>query len=964
VCRSSSRAQIALLGLYPLLFDFADNSEDGGRFPLNNGTTPMDTRDRAAARDAFIRMGGVDILIRILFFDSFRSSSLAGSQNDADYNCNSGGNGSGVGGHCEEGGDVDECESTRAKDAFFVDDMISRRTCGLQVSRASFSWVDQVTEFVKKSDDNDEEEEEEDERTRENENANANDDDKHNVTMQLQTDCVSLLRELCYTDGPVLKALSDRDEVVLKLFELIGDNDDAREVASVVVEELLAVRDTMFPLERLGAVRFANMVDRFDTRRLTQFCRVLSLLVYEPNYERDVKDRMRDTKYMELLELRRSVARGDTAQQRVAAANQRVVLETPGLLAKLVVLLDIERPGDGYVALPSMNDVGRWLPALLESAVPGIDVGDSDRWMQLIRGSPAVHQLVMPLLESARDVIGERPAGAADAAAAKTARDAIDAGNARDADFGYLLPDEDQFDSTFDLVDLVEAARSDQERDSVRKLALATHLGELLFLLCTLMGGKHRVAAQDRLASLGIGAHLSALFDRVEWREKAHSHPSFERLHGENCECTPHSALKIQFFRCVLHFCDRHQGCSSMNKLTLLSADEISATVCQTRALRMPLPAGVPWSNNAPSPSSSSSSSPAGAAASSSSSASSLPIDMGNRIYCPGKQGLMSKLIELLRSQSAAAATAAANGEEEDEEQSSQKYWISSCVESFARGDSALAQTFLTQAGLIRYLVNELLDADGSRSSSSLSPSSSSVLQIHFDLLAEVTKFSRSSFATLNSILTDSQFECLFALATSNLVDSNVFLRAISVSLRAFRNDTDVTPVRRCTIETCACKRQENVDDQGTGAAAGASSTGDAKRPLPMPYNFRTCRMTPLFESDRARIRLVKKLFLSVSIDTVMQETLCCLNTALALLVFAEQNGQLGVYLSAIVASKKPTLLGNTVALLRFWSDYYASSHPAERDSFALERSTRIPFDQWQATYRRTLAFLKEQQQQ
>lgn len=57
---------------------------------------------------------------------------------------------------------------------------------------------------------------------------------------------------------------------------------------------------------------------------------------------------------------------------------------------------------------------------------------------------------------------------------------------------------------------------------------VANHQVEVLFVLCAVLGGKHKARAQDELARLGLVDALTLMFHRLEWGVPA---PSAEEDH-------------------------------------------------------------------------------------------------------------------------------------------------------------------------------------------------------------------------------------------------------------------------------------------------------------------------------------------------------------------------------------------------------------------------------------------------
>jgi len=133
----------------------------------------------------------------------------------------------------------------------------------------------------------------------------------------------------------------------------------------------------------------------------------------------------------------------------------------------------------------------------------------------------------------------------------------------------------------------------------------------------------------------------------------------------------------------------------------------------------------------------------------------------------PGLQsGLLSKVIKAFMSES---------------DDSPYRFWLASCVESYLRGSSVQEQLFVAQSGLLFYLLghvtSERIHCAGS-------------LQTSFDLLGELCKGNMEVLRLLMSQLDDLSFHRLMKVAASNLVDSNVFIRSLILSV-----EKDVVPL-------------------------------------------------------------------------------------------------------------------------------------------------------------------------
>ncbi|KAG0714863.1 Short transient receptor potential channel 4-associated protein [Chionoecetes opilio] len=146
----------------------------------------------------------------------------------------------------------------------------------------------------------------------------------------------------------------------------------------------------------------------------------------------------------------------------------------------------------------------------------------------------------------------------------------------------------------------------------------------------------------------------------------------------------------------------------------------------------------------------------------------------------------------------------------------------------------------------------------------------------------------------------------LFLLVTKNLVDSNMLVRSLVLSHDFF------------------------VRVQGVEAFAAKS---------------RTLHHVSTFKQ---RLIFLVQLIKTISVDTLTQENVSCLNTSLVILMLAHKHSELPLYLEALRTHVEPHLLTNLRSLLRFWQTHYL--HNKDKDCNTLQRSSGISFDFWRET--------------
>jgi len=261
-------------------------------------------------------------------------------------------------------------------------------------------------------------------------------------------------------------------------------------------------------------------------------------------------------------------------------------------------------------------------------------------------------------------------------------------------------------------------------------------------------------------------------------------------------------------------------------------------------------------------------------------------------------------------------------------------FWVASTLEAFLRGGSSEEQILVTSWGMVELLILKMISDE--------QPKTADMLQTNFDLLGEIFKLNPVVFEYVERKFTEKQLEKLMRVAMMHLIDSNVFFRCLFLSMRRF-------------------------EEEGT----------DFQR-------FTFARIL-----HRHRISVLRSLMTVVKLDTISQESICCLNTALLQLLMAHEHDELSVYLQAVeelgsshesqmlvwvgnsenslenpqveilpdagelgtASSGKsfphqgaPALL-NYRELLWFWHQYYLYFCPSDRESLA--SSSGIPFEKW-----------------
>uniref|UniRef100_A0A8C1QJY2 Transient receptor potential cation channel, subfamily C, member 4 associated protein b n=1 Tax=Cyprinus carpio TaxID=7962 RepID=A0A8C1QJY2_CYPCA len=375
---------------------------------------------------------------------------------------------------------------------------------------------------------------------------------------------------------------------------------------------------------------------------------------------------------------------------------------------------------------------------------------------------------------------------------------------------------------------------------------------EVLYVLCVLLMGRQRNQVHRMLAEFKLIPGLNDLFDKLIWRRQTSGHVLHRQ--NQNCDCSPEISFKIQFLRLLQSFSDHHE-----NKYLLLSGQELNelsdiylnANIIEMEAL-----------NNT-----------------------------DRNLVCDGKKGLLTRLISVMKKEPI---------------DSSFRFWQARAVESFLRGMPSYAdQVFLLRRGMLEHILYCIIDS-GCKSHD--------VLQSYFDLLGELMKFNIDAFKRFNKYVnTEEKFQMFLTQINSSLVDSNMLVRCIVLSLDHFESQTKDMKV----VEV-----------------------------------FSECRFLSYMAQVENRLSFLFRLTSIVNVQTLTQENVSCLNTSLVILMLARRRGKLPFYLSALqekeYAEKYPgCLLNNFHNLLRFWQHHYLNK---DKDSTCLENSSCIPFTYWKET--------------
>jgi len=221
---------------------------------------------------------------------------------------------------------------------------------------------------------------------------------------------------------------------------------------------------------------------------------------------------------------------------------------------------------------------------------------------------------------------------------------------------------------------------------------------------------------------------------------------------------------------------------------------------------------------------------------------------------------------------------------------------FASSIDNFVRNGTPSEKEMVLETGLVEFLVEEIFDPQ---------VTCQEKYQINFDLLSELVHFCPLGLHRLQRILTKRNWsEEFIQLLLSKISDSNVFTRGLL--LTAYDLVVSQNPSYSHLLQQPMCQ-------------------------------------FVLFSSE-----LPFLLVSSVTKDTINQENICCLNSAIIYLMIANCRGELDKQLELI--SKQDPLKIETkrsfVEVLKFWMRHYKTR---EKECLLLEHSSQIPIFTWRS---------------
>ncbi len=276
-------------------------------------------------------------------------------------------------------------------------------------------------------------------------------------------------------------------------------------------------------------------------------------------------------------------------------------------------------------------------------------------------------------------------------------------------------------------------------------MLLTPHQIELVFVICTLLSGRRKLAVQKALVDQKFGRVLLDMYDRMSWDAPPYTGINhLEHVHGPNCECNPEGAVRIQYLRLIHNFYDR-DFLGNNSKFVVLSPEE-RKWILSSSATDIDDEESEGWRRWRDEATSTN----MGTALTTIHS----PHGRGNR------NGLVVKIIQTL------------NKEKSD---STYRFWLSACLENFLRGSGRMAQYFVVKSGALAPTVRHII--------SGCNDDNHSTMQTSFDLLGEIIKANKNILEYMESVLSNDEFREFMVVVMDNLVESNVFLRSLFLTL-------------------------------------------------------------------------------------------------------------------------------------------------------------------------------------
>jgi len=249
------------------------------------------------------------------------------------------------------------------------------------------------------------------------------------------------------------------------------------------------------------------------------------------------------------------------------------------------------------------------------------------------------------------------------------------------------------------------------------------------------------------------------------------------------------------------------------------------------------------------------------------------------------KHGVLVKLVHSLKHECPTSAV---------------RFWITRALEAFLRGEIiTLNQIFLLKHNLVEDTLNLLI--------SGCLITSNMVTQGCLDFLSTLTKFNVEAFERCNKTLDCShKINTLMNLAQQNLVDSNMFIRVVILTSEHVKQ---IKPKKNDLIHKCRLMRK--------------------------------------LSQPQVQYQLAIDLINLLTVCTISQENVSCLNTSLLILILSHRHEDLNTFFLKVRQLKDNVkMLEKMKLLFTFWYDHYTLPIK-KQDCKSLENSTNIKFTEW-----------------
>lgn len=343
----------------------------------------------------------------------------------------------------------------------------------------------------------------------------------------------SMLREICATVTNLSEIIFS-DDLIVFLFTLLSYHDLFESVISLL-EEILSTRYETFYLGLIPD--FYSLVSNFSIRYLANFCRVLALVIYEPE-DRQIMESNHVLRSIELLQLRRD--RIGKISNTSVERNQNLIIDAPRLLQKLIFLMRITYYG------PTLSEILNQT-VLMPSSI----TAEFYSYLTLNRGI------------SEWDHIENLERNARASLASNSVSSSRNNGGSSSSHTSASMQSNEEL-ALMAMVNLLSSpgtatsTLASSTYDSLNNnelnfqaLVLSMYQVEIMFVICTLLSGRRKINVQETLTRLGLGEVLVSLYPRLSWDSPPYAGANpLEHIHGPGCEVST-------YYMCIYAYLNR-----------------------------------------------------------------------------------------------------------------------------------------------------------------------------------------------------------------------------------------------------------------------------------------------------------------------------------------------------------------------------------------------------------------------